>query len=89
MTTKEFNERFSYNKSTDRLGKGGFGTVFKAWDNANDCYVALKMQPVNPDFPTARLKAEVERAETLNHRNVAKYKECYTFETMEVRWMSP
>ena len=83
MTTKEFNERFSYNKSTDRLGKGGFGTVFKAWDNANDCYVALKMQPVNPDFPTARLKAEVERAETLNHRNVAKYKECYTFETME------
>lgn len=82
MTLQEFNKRFSYNPVTDSLGGGGFGKIFKAWDNENDCYVALKIQNVDPQFPEVRLGKEVSMAAALKHPNVARYKECHTFNTM-------
>ena len=33
MTYQEFQKRYRYNPTTDRIGKGGFGVVFKAYDN--------------------------------------------------------
>ncbi len=79
MTQQEFYKRYSYNAYTDLLGSGGFGKVFKAWDNVDDCEVALKIQPVNAQFPNLRLKNEVEIAAQYRHPNIARYKECYTF----------
>ncbi len=82
MTLQEFNTRFTYNPATDSLGGGGFGKIFKAWDNDNDCYVALKIQNVDPQFPEVRLSKEVTMAAALKHPNIAHYKECHTFSTL-------
>lgn len=49
MTQQEFQNRFIYNPSTDRLGKGGFGEVFKAYDTYRGCWVAIKMAKVEAD----------------------------------------
>ena len=78
MTQQEFYKRYSYNPNTDFLGGGGFGKVFRAWDNVEDCEVALKIQPVDPSRPMLRLTKEVEAAQKLHHPNVARYKCCYT-----------
>ena len=79
MTQQEFYQRYSYSATEDMLGSGGFGKVFRAWDSAEECEVALKIQPVNPQYPSLRLSKEVETAAKLRHPNVARYKECYTF----------
>lgn len=79
MTQQEFFKRYSYSATDDLLGSGGFGKVFRAWDSAEECEVALKIQPVNPQYPSLRLSKEVETAAKLRHSNVARYKECYTF----------
>ena len=79
MTQQEFYQRYSYSATEDLLGSGGFGKVFRAWDSAEECEVALKIQPVNPQYPSLRLSKEVETAAKLRHPNVARYKECYTF----------
>ena len=78
ITQQEFYKRYSYNATSDLLGSGGFGEVFRAWDNVEDVEVALKIQPVKSDYPDLRLVNEVEAAAKLHHPNVAKYKECYT-----------
>ena len=78
ITQQEFYKRYSYNATSDLLGSGGFGKVFRAWDNVEDVEVALKIQPVNRNNPDMRLVNEVEAAAKLHHPNVAKYKECYT-----------
>ena len=82
MTQQEFYKRYSYDAKSDKLGGGGFARVFKAWDSVEDCYVALKIQPVgiNPDL---RLRKEVECATELHHPNIARYKACYTFDTFD------
>ena len=79
MTQQEFYQRYSYSATEDLLGSGGFGKVFRAWDSKNDCEVALKIQPVNTQYPSLRLSQEVDTAAKLDHPNVARYKECYTF----------
>ena len=80
MTEQEFYKRYIFDRHTDILGKGGFGKVFKAWDSHRHVYVAIKMQEVDYQYPNARLSKEVELAHRLDHPNVAKYLECYTFE---------
>ena len=83
MTQQEFYKRYVYDASTDELGGGGFAHVYKAWDNEEECFVALKIQPVDSRYPDLRLKNEVDRAASLRHPNIARYKACYTFSTFD------
>jgi serine/threonine protein kinase len=57
----------------DRLGAGGMGEVYRAWDSVLDREVALKMVrgDAPPDSPTrARLLREARLAATLSHPNI-------------------
>lgn len=82
MTYQEFQKRYQYHPVNDRIGKGGFGVVYKAYDTHLDRYVAIKMSEVDDfDSPT-RLAREVELASKLpTHTNIAHYEMCYTFNT--------
>ena len=78
MKQEEFIKRFTYDPTSDLLGEGGFGRVYKAYDNYEHEYVALKIQDVDPRYPELRLKNEVEKAQRHLHKNVARYKGCFT-----------
>jgi len=81
MTYQEFQKRYTYNQTTDQLGEGGFGKVFKAYDNHLDRWVAIKVAEVKTGLEQIRLKKEVELINKLpTHPNIARYEECYTFE---------
>ncbi|MBK6344998.1 MAG: protein kinase [Bacteroidales bacterium] len=80
MTQEEFHKRYHYSPTKDCLGEGGFGKVFKAYDNHLDKWVAIKMVEVRPGLEHGRLKHEVEIVNKLpTHQNIARYEECYTF----------
>src|SRR6056297_1080007 len=80
MTYNEFLQRYEYDSETDLLGEGGFGRVYKAYDNIRDRFVALKIAPVKDD--RFSLQKEVEMAgEIPEHRNIAHYERCYRFKT--------
>ncbi len=82
MTYQEFQKRYQYHPVNDRIGKGGFGVVFKAYDTYLDRYVALKMSEVADENDSTRLANEVKLAAKLPvHPNIAHYEECYTFTT--------
>jgi len=84
MTYEEFKTRYEYNPATDKLGEGGFGSVFKVYDTYRDRQVALKIAKVLPDFESVRLKKEVEMVNALPvHPNIAYYEECYTFSSFD------
>ena len=84
MTQQEFQQRYQYNTTTDRLGEGGFGKVFKAYDTYLDRWVAIKIAPVLPHLESVRLKKEVELISKLPaHPNIARYEECYTFKSFD------
>ena len=82
MTQEEFKKRYTFNKN-DILGEGGFGKVFRAYDNYLDRWVAIKIADVRHD--TLRLRKEVEMVKTLPaHPNIARYEDdCYTFEDLD------
>ena len=80
MTQEEFHKRYQYSPASDLLGEGGFGKVFKAYDNHLDKWVAIKMAEVKSGLEHVRLNHEVEIVNKLpTHPNIAKYDECYTF----------
>jgi serine/threonine protein kinase len=79
MNHDEFIKRYKYDLR-DKLGEGGFGDVFKAYDNYRDKAVAIKISKVPTEPMGIRLKKEVEMASRLPaHPNIAVYDECYTF----------
>jgi serine/threonine protein kinase len=83
MNQEDFKKRYKYDPSRDRLGEGGFGEVFKTYDNFLDKWVAIKISKVKADFQELRLKNEVAILNQLPaHPNVARYEECYTFKTI-------
>ena len=80
MNVEAFFKRYTYDIDDDFLGGGGFGKVYKAYDNDRDEWVAIKISEVHRGQENLSLKKEVELASKIpDHRNVAYYKICYRF----------
>ncbi len=54
---------------TDRLGGGGFGVVYRAWDSRLERDVAVKVIEVSEDA-RSRVLREAQAAARLNHRGI-------------------
>jgi serine/threonine protein kinase len=80
---KEFEERYTYDSVTDKIGEGGFGSLFKAYDKHRNRYVTLKIAKVSDE--NMRLKKEFETVTKLTvHTNIAYYEQdCYTFKLFD------
>ena len=83
MTQQEFFTRYSYKPSTDKLGGGSFGKVYKAYYTTLDKYVAIKVaEQLETAGKTFSLLDEFKALESLpDHVNIAKYEQLYTFES--------
>ena len=85
MTQEEFFKRYTYSPSRDRIGGGGFGTVYKAKDNLLHRIVAIKVSEVKTTADgkkTFSLKDEFEALSHVpKHPNIANYEEFYSFES--------
>ena len=83
MTQQEFFSRYTFNIRTDKIGGGGFGTVYKAYDNTLHRDVAIKVSEVKTaaNGKTFSLKDEFEALNGLPaHPNIANYDSLYSFE---------
>lgn len=83
MTQQEFFNRYTYSVKTDRIGGGGFGTVYRATDKVLHRKVAIKVSEVkiigDKEFS---LKSEFDAVGKLPpHQNIAHYEELYSFES--------
>ena len=80
VTLQSFKKRFTYDQQKDLLGKGGFGEVYKAYDNEDQLFVALKIaQGITDD--KYNLINEIKRFKKLNHPNIVKHIEAYEVNT--------
>lgn len=80
MTQEQFFARYKFDVDNDHLGGGGFGQVFKAFDETRNRYVAIKVSPVKKEQESLSLKKEVDLASSLpEHKNVAHYESCERF----------
>lgn len=82
MTLQEFLNRYSYDPETDCIGEGGFGSVYKAYDNVLDREVAIKISAVRHiGGKTFSLKNECETVLSLPpHPNIACYDSVYSYQ---------
>ena len=85
MTQEEFFKRFTYSPSRDRIGGGGFGTVYKAKDNLLHRTVAIKVSEVKTTADGQKTFSLKDEFEALNHvpkhPNIANYEEFYSYES--------
>lgn len=84
MTQEEFFKRYTYNVRNDKIGGGGFGTVYRAYDNTLHREVAIKVSEVKTatNGKTFSLKDEFDALENLpKHPNIANYEQFYRFES--------
>ncbi len=63
--------RFGKFIRTQRLGAGGMGEVWKAWDGTLHRWVALKFLKGGDDEEVARFRREAQTAGRLHHPNIA------------------
>jgi hypothetical protein len=63
--------RFGKFVRTEKLGAGGMGEVWKAWDTELNRWVALKFLKGGDDEEIARFKREAQTAGALSHPNIA------------------
>lgn len=83
MTHEEFIERFQYDPIRDRIGSGGFGKVYKAWDKLRERQVAIK--ECNVDDHKFTLMREFELSnEVKYHPNITRFENCYRFNLMRI-----
>lgn len=84
MTQEDFFKRYSYSPSRDRIGGGGFGTVYKAYDNVLHREVAIKVSEVKTTADGQKTFSLKDEFEALNHvpkhPNIANYEELYSYE---------
>lgn len=80
MEQSEFLERYQYDVTKDLLGGGGFGKVYRAYDDFRDRHVAIKIAEVLPDLEHLSLRHEVELSKKLpDHKHICHYEDCYRF----------
>ena len=75
----EILNKYIYDPKTDLLGKGGFATVYKAYDKVLDIPVALKFFQPQDQSGKYTIINEIRRAIILSHANIVRY---YGVETM-------
>jgi serine/threonine protein kinase len=80
VSLQSFRKRFTYDPAKDLLGKGGFGEVYKAYDNEDHHFVALKISQGTAD-DKYNLISEIKRFKKLNHPNIVKHIEAYEVNT--------
>ena len=84
MNQEEFFKRYTYSPSRDRIGGGGFGTVYKAYDEVLHREVAIKVSEVKTTANGKKTFSLKDEFEALNHvpkhPNIANYEEFYSFE---------
>jgi len=80
VSLQSFRKRFTYDSQKDLLGKGGFGEVYKAYDNEDQVYVALKISQGTAD-DKYNLINEIKRFKKLSHPNIVNHIEAYEVNT--------
>ena len=81
MSPTEFHHRYKFNPSNDIIGKGRFGTVYKAYDFINDNRIAIKEVRRSKDQDIPSLSEEVELCSNLPlSKFISRYIDCYQFE---------
>lgn len=75
----EILNKYIYDPSTDLLGKGGFATVYKAFDKVLEIPVALKFFHPQDQANKYTIINEIRRAIILSHPNIVRY---YGVETL-------
>ena len=73
-------ERYEYNPKEDRLGKGGFGSVYRAFDKIEQRVVALKFVQKSAIPERYSLFEELTRIKSLIHPNLIKYFDSFSME---------
>ena len=83
MTKEEFDIRYTFESSSDKLGGGSFGTVYKVYDNFLNLHKALKVAEVKHfNGKEYSLKTEFENIKNIStHVNIANYEEVYQYST--------
>ncbi len=81
MEQPDFFKRFKYNPKSDLIGGGGFGKVFKAYDDFRDRHVAIKVAEVDEEQEQFSLRKEVDLCRALPvNKHIAYYEDCFRFE---------
>lgn len=88
MTKEDFFSRYEIDFNNGRLGGGSFGTVYKAYDNLIDQWMAVKIAELKiVDGKEFSLISEFNATSNIPiHRNIAHYESVYQFDMQNGRF---